>query len=98
MTTRRMPASRVSSSTEARSRRPISSVISPGTVTISRSPIRTAASGAAFAIPTVSVTILCPCSGSTEGCVLPSNGLWVTSNSGPRPSSEPVSCGSPNFA
>ena len=42
------PAGEVASSTALRTRRPISDVISPGTDTTSRSPIRSAMSGTAF--------------------------------------------------
>ena len=99
ITTRLIPPEPLADRTAARTRSPIATVISPGMLTTRRSPTRRTIIGTArgtFRAGGRAEATLSPWTGSSVGLVTPSNGTWVLSYSGPRPSSEPVSCGTPN--
>jgi hypothetical protein len=99
MTTEWIPWPAAAARTALRTRRPISTVISPGIVTIIRSPSRRATSGTALGTSSgMLALILSPWGPIDTGEVRPSNGTCVSSYSGPRPSSEPVSSGRPIWA
>ena len=78
----------------ARRRRPSSEVISPGIVTIRRSPRRAAVSGTEVGSSVRSSSLragsLTPCGSDGRGQSPALEMSPVASNSGPRPSSEPV--------
>ena len=93
-------SSPVASRTAARTRAPTSAVGSPGSVTITPSPTRSAVSGTAFGTVEASsgMPTLCPWPGTGRGFRVPSSGTRVRSNSGPRSSSDPVRNGKPIMA